>query len=143
MPFKTKEFKKTRFTYRTESVLLPDLKDWFDGPPEWTVKGLSGNELGHCRELAERNRKVLSATRDYLSQPEDNGLISEVRRMEGKDGRFPMDNAYRVEFLIAGSLDPECDIDLAVKLNTTFPTEFQILTKKILQLTGMGYEPGK
>ena len=164
MAFKAKEFKKTKFAYRTETVPLPDLKQWFDGPAEWTVKGLNGNELGRCKEMAERNRKTINAVietlskertegRDIASQGRDNatrgrdiasqGIVEVVEYMTGLDGSVPMDIALRIELLIAGSIDPICDTGLAVKLNMAFPTEFQILTKKIMRLTGLGYEPGK
>ena len=150
MAFKTKEFRKTKFAYRTETVPLPDLKQWFDGPAEWTVKGLNGNELGRCKEMAERNRKTINAVIETLSKERtegrdiaSQGIVEVVEYMTGLDGSVPMDIALRIELLIAGSIDPICDTGLAVKLNMAFPTEFQILTKKIMRLTGLGYEPGK
>jgi len=145
MAFKTKEFKKTKFAYRTEAVQLPntDLNQWFDGSAEWIVKGLNGNELGHCKEMAERNRKTINTLIETLSKESTEGVINTVEYFTGLDGSVPMDIALRIELLIAGSIDPVCDTELAVKLNMTFPTEFQILTKKIMRLTGLGYEPGK
>jgi len=143
MPFKAKEFKKTRFACRTETVPLPDLKQWFDGPAEWTVKGLNGNELGRCKEMAERNRKTINALLEALSENQVDRTVEVVQHLTGLDGNVPMDIALRIELLIAGSINPICDTELAVKLNMTFPTEFKILTKKILRLTGLGYEPGK
>ena len=143
MFFKAKEFKKAKLVHRTATVPLPDLKLWFDGPPEWTVKGLNGNELGRCKEMAEKNRKTIDAVLEALSGKQPEGTATAVRHMTGLDGSVPMDIALRLELLIAGSVDPVCDIELAVKLNMAFPTEFLILTKKIMRLTGLGYEPGK
>ena len=140
MSFKTKEFKKTKFSYRTEAVPLPDLKDWFDGPPEWIVKGLSGNELARCKENAARNRKTITAIIEALSTED---AVTAVKCMTGTDGAVPMDIALRMELLVAGSLEPACDIELAAKLNIAYPAEFQILTKKIMRLTGLGHAPGK
>ena len=143
MFFKTKEFKKAKLVHRIETVPLPDLKQWFEGPAEWTVKGLNGNELGHCKEMAERNRKTIGALLEALSKDHTAGTVEAVQHLTGLDGHVPMDVALRIELLIAGSVDPVCDIELAVKLNMAFPTEFLILTKKIMRLTGLGYEPGK
>ena len=143
MSFKAKEFKKTKFAYRTEAVPLPDLKDWFDGPPEWIVKGLSGNELAHCKEMAQRNRKTIKAILETLVSQQSADVVEAVKHLTGTDGSVPMDIALRAELLVAGSVDPVCDIVLALKLNMTHPIEFQYLTKRIETLTGMGYEPGK
>jgi len=142
MSFKAKEFKKTKFAYRTEAVPLPDLKDWFDGPPEWVVKGLSGNELAHCKEMAQRNRKTIKAILETLVKEQSEDVVEAVKCLTGTDGSVPMDIALRAELLVAGSVDPVCDIVLALKLNMTHPIEFQYLTKRIESLTGMGYEPG-
>ncbi|MDO9112044.1 MAG: hypothetical protein Q7U40_15400 [Desulfatirhabdiaceae bacterium] len=143
MPFKAKEFKKAKFTYRTEAVSLPDLKDWFDGPPEWIVKGLSGNELAHCKEMAARNRKTIKTLLESLVKEQSEDVVEAVKHLTGTDGTVPMDIALRAELLVAGSVNPPCDIALALKLNMTYPIEFQQLTKRIETLTGMGYEPGK
>ena len=143
MPFKSKEFKKANFAYRTEAVSLPDLKDWFDGPPEWIVKGLSGNELAHCKEMASRNRKTIKTLLESLVKEQSEDVVEAVKYLTGTDGTVPMDIALRAELLVAGSVDPPCDIALALKLNMTYPIEFQQLTKRIETLTGMGYEPGK
>jgi len=143
MPFKAKEFKKAKFAYRTEAVPLPDLKDWFDGPPEWIVKGLNGNELAHCKEMAQRNRKTIKAILETLASQQSEDVVEAVKHLTGTDGSVPMDIALRAELLVVGSVDPVCDIVLALKLNMTHPIEFQYLTKRIESLTGMGYEPGK
>ena len=66
-----------------------------------------------------------------------------MKHLTGTDGTVPMDIALRAELLVAGSVNPPCDIALALKLNMTYPIEFQQLTKRIETLTGMGYEPGK
>jgi hypothetical protein len=143
MSFKAKEFKKTKFSYRTEAVPLPDLKDWFDGPPEWIVKGLSGNELAHCKEMAARNRKTIGSLIETLVSQQSEDAVETVKCLTGTDGSAPMDIALRAELLVAGSVEPPCDIALALKLNMTNPIEFQMLTRRIEALTGMGYAPGK
>jgi len=143
MPFKTKEFMKTKFTFRTIPVGVPDLSDWFDGPPFWIVKGLNGNELAHCKEMAQRNRKTIKTLLETLVKEQSADAVKAVKCLTGTDGSVPMDIALRAELLVAGSVDPVCDIVLALKLNMTHPIEFQYVTKRIEELTGMGYEPGK
>ena len=143
MPFKTKEFMKTKFTFQTRHVGVPDLGDWFDGAPFWIVKGLNGNELAHCKEMAQRNRKTIKALLETLVKEQTADVVKAVKHLTGTDGSVPMDIALRAELLVAGSVDPVCDIVLALKLNMTHPIEFLQLTKKIEELTGMGYEPGK
>jgi len=140
MGFRMKEYKKARFAPRIENLPLPDLADWFDGTAEWTVKGLNGNELAHCKEMAARNRKTITAILETLTTED---AVTAVKCMTGTDGAVPMDIALRMELLVAGSLEPACDIELAAKLNMAHPAEFQILTKKIMRLTGLGYAPGK
>ena len=93
--------------------------------------------------MAERNRKTINALLEALSKNHTGGTVEAVQHLTGLDGNVPMDIALRLELLIAGSVDPVCDIELAVKLNMAFPTEFLILTKKIMRLTGLGHEPGK
>jgi hypothetical protein len=141
MGFRTKEYKKARFSPRIETLPLPDLADWFDdGPPEWTVKGLNGNELAHCKEMAARNRKTITAILETLTTED---AVAALKCMTGTDGAVPMDIALRMELLVAGSVEPICDIELAARLNMAHPAEFQMLTKKIMRLTGLGYAPGK
>jgi hypothetical protein len=140
MGFKTKEFKKARLAPRTETIPLPDLADWFDGPAEWTVKSLSGNDLARCKEKAARNRKTITAIIEALSTED---VVAAVKCMTGTDGAIPMSAALRIELLVAGSVEPTCDIELAAKLNMAHPAEFQVLTKTIMRLTGLGYAPGK
>ena len=143
MGFKTKEFKKARLSPRTETIPLPDLADWFDGPAEWTVKSLSGNELARCKEKAARNRKTITAIIEALSTERTEDAVSAVKTLTGTDGAVPMSVSLRIELLVAGSVDPACDIEIAAKLNMAHPAEFQVLTKTIMRLTGLGYAPGK
>ena len=96
MPFKSKEFKKAKFTYRTSPVPLPDLKDWFDGngPPEWIVKGLNGNELAHCKEMALRNRKTIKSLLETLVKEQSKDVVNcretlDRYRRIGADGHRP------------------------------------------------------
>ena len=63
-----------------------------------------------------------------------------VKKLVGLDDSVPQDIARRLEMLALGSVDPEADLELAVKLCTHFPIEFFSLTNAITKLTGQGAE---
>ena len=144
MGFDAKQFVKTRFQAREARVPVPELKPFFGKKekPRWTVRGLTGHELGRANEAAERNRNTAALVEGLLSAA-GKKKTEALRGLLGLDGATPPDIAKRIEILIMGSVDPECDLDLALKLCETFPVEFYLLTNKILELTGRGHAPGK
>jgi hypothetical protein len=144
MAFNLKKFRNTAFEPRREAVPVPDMKDFFDGGIEavWTVRGLTGHELGKANEAAERNRNVAAILEGILSVQKKEKIES-VKSMLGLDESTPRDVAKRIEMLAAGSVDPEIDHEIAVKICTCFPVEFYQLTNAITRLTGMGHMPGK
>ncbi len=144
MPFDTKKFLKTKFQHRIEEVPVPDLKDYFqDGAtPVWRVRGLTGQEMGRVNEAADRQKKVLAVVEGLMSSSRSES-VEAVKGMLGLGSDTPDDIVKRIEQLIIGSVDPECNTDLAVRLCEAYPIEFYQLTNKILQLTGQGQLPGK
>lgn len=143
MSFKAKEFDKAKFAPRTSDVPVPGLKDWFEGDPVWKVRGLSGNDLGRCNELAARNRKTIGDIVKALIKNQGNETGSAIQDLVGLSDDVPQDVARRIEYLISGSVDPDCPLDRAVQLNLAYPVEFRIITEKIFELTGLGHTPGK
>jgi len=133
MAFKKSEFGKAKMGYRTADVSVPAMAEWFDGPPVWKVRGLSGNELGRCNEMAENRKGLTEILQDLLVK----------KKAETTEDYVPQEIAKRVEYLLIGSVEPNCDLDLAAKLNEAFPIEFRILTGKIIELTGQGQVVGK
>jgi hypothetical protein len=133
MAFKKKEFDQAKLTYRIIGVPVPGMKEWFDGDPIWHVRGLTGNELGRCQEMSESRKSLTEIIQDILVKKND----------ESTTDYIPKENALRIEYLMVGSVDPECDQDLAIKINESYPIEFRILTAKILELTGQGQTVGK
>jgi len=61
----------------------------------------------------------------------------------GTGDDVPDDLVKRYEHLIAGSVSPPCDRELAIKLFATFPVVAFQLSNKILELTGLGADSGK
>jgi len=140
--FDLKKFRNAKFEARFEDVPVPDLKEFFgEGAeaPAWRVRGLTGHELGKVNEAAERNRNVSAILEALLSNSADDKAEA-VKKLVGLDDAVPHDIARRLEMLSLGSVDPEMDLELAVKLCTHFPIEFFALTNAITKLTGQGAE---
>lgn len=144
--FDSKKFLKTKFRHRTADVPVPDMREFFpDGEaPVWTVRGLTGQELGRANEYVD------SKTRDKvlgLIKALAGGSQKEVEESAGKflgaAGGAPEDIAKRIQHLVMGSVNPACSHDLAVKICEVFPIEFFEITNRIFQLTGQGQDPGK
>jgi hypothetical protein len=55
----------------------------------------------------------------------------------------PPDLVKRLEHLVFGSVAPEIDREIAVRLFAAYPVVAYQLTNKILELTGLGADPGK
>jgi len=145
MTFNTKDFMREKFQPRTEAVDVPELKQWF-GPnatPVWKVRCLEGEELARVKLAPERDRALLDLTEALASAvgAERQEALKKVMALSGGD--LPEDYVKRLEILILGSVDPVCDRDLAKRIAKVYPAVFSRLTERILQLTGMGYEPGK
>lgn len=133
MAFKKNEFEKAKMEFRTEDISVPAMAEWFEGAPVWKVRGLSGNELGRCNEMADSRKNLTEILQDLLVKKKD----------ETPTDYVPQEVAKRIEYLMVGSVDPVCDLDMATKLNEVFPIEFRILTGKIIELTGQGQVVGK
>jgi hypothetical protein len=143
MPFDTKQFHKTKFKARTEDVPVPDLAGFFpDGEsPVWTVRGLTGKEVGISAEAVSKN-KNLTAVVDALASTVQAEKVQGLKDALGI-GKVPDDIAKRIAHLEAGSVSPKCDTELALKICEHFPIIFYELTNVILKLTGQGAELGK
>lgn len=144
MGFDAKKFMKTKWQQRTEAVPVPDLQAFFPEGEEavWTVRGLTGQELGKSNEAAERNKNV-AAILEGLMGGEAKEKAQAVKDLLGVGGSTPVDIAKRIEHLMSGSVSPPCTHELSVRLCEAFPVEFFLLTNKIVALTGMGMLPGK
>lgn len=144
MGFDSRGFLGAALSARTEDVRVPDLAPWFgESEPVWTVRGLDANEI--VRSDAAKTRLTReSALAEALRS---GGRLEIVREVQEALGRTPADvepdTARRIEILCAGSVDPACDMETAVKLAATFPVVFFQLTNAILTLTGRGSDAEK
>ena len=142
MTFDRKKFLNTKFQPREAEIEVKDMADFFGGDrPVFTVRGLTGQELGRCNEASQRNKNI-SGILDGLLSSQDQAKKDAVAKLIGI-GETPADIAKRLEQLQIGSVEPKVDWELSVRICETFPIEFYQLTNKILELTGQGHVPGK
>jgi hypothetical protein len=141
MPFDKKKFVKAAFVSRTEAIPVPDLKDFFEekDKPVWIVRNLTGHELGKVNEAADRNKSIAAIMEGIISADAQD-KVAAIKASLGLDDSTPADIVKRIEMLTVGSVDPQIDHELAVKLCENYPIEFFQLTNAITRLTGQGAE---
>lgn len=136
--FKVKEFLRTELAHRQAKVKVDELKDWFDGEPVWTVRGLSHKEIAIADEHSEKTKNLTSLISALAGNDEDKQKL--ISQLVGHDKETPKDTAKRMEHLVMGSIEPKIELDVALKLSIHQPYVFALLTNKILELTGLGSE---
>ncbi|HKJ77743.1 MAG TPA: hypothetical protein VKA64_11125 [Gammaproteobacteria bacterium] len=144
--FDRESFLAAELQPREEAVPVDGLRAWFSGldddeVPRWRVRGLTHPELAHAKEAADRNRSVEAVAQALAGDNQEK--IEAIKEVMGTADDVPQDTAKRMEMLRIGSVDPEADLDLCIKLAEAFPVEFQHLTDTIVQLTGQGHEAVK
>jgi len=137
MGFNKNAFTKQKFEHRTDTVSVPALSDWFDGDPDWVVRNLSGNEMSMCQESSEKNKNI-SAITEALVTSNQKEKVDALRAIIGNTDDVTNDMAKRLEMIVYGSVEPEIDTSIAIKLAENFPVEFMQITNKITIMTGMG-----
>jgi len=144
MGFAADKFVSARVQARTETVPVPDLADWFEPgePPVWVVRGLSANDLVRA-DAAKDARRRESALVEALQSGAHAEIVRNLQAMLGRSDDVQPDMARRLELLVAGSVEPTCSVELAVRLGEHFPVVFFQLTNTILTLTGRGSDVEK
>jgi hypothetical protein len=144
MGFNAEKFLNAKMQPRTADVPVPGMASWFDGEekPAWKVRGITGQELGQAKQAVE-NRKDIAALVAGIIGGQSAEKAEAARKIMNIDDTVPANVALRIHLVKLGSVDPVADEDLAVKLCTCYPVEFEMIGKKILELTGQGQEPGK
>lgn len=144
MPFDVKAFSATKFEPRIETVEVDELKEFCkgDGPLEFKVRGLTGEELYRVRGAVDNNNN-LAAVLEGLTSIVGKEKAAALRDYCGAGGKTPDEHVRRLEMLVIACVDPKIERPLAVKLAAAYPLVFNRLTDKILYLTGMGSEVGK
>lgn len=145
MNFDMKKFAAAKWTPRSVAVPTPDLKPWFkEGvAAAVTIRNLDGPEIARANEIASQaSAGRMEAVVEALTG--GNAEVAEaVKEILGTSDRVPADHLRRLELLQIGCVEPVFDLRSAQSLAKHLPTTFLILTNKILELTGLGSEPGK
>jgi hypothetical protein len=125
-------------------VPVPALKNLFEKneKPVWIVRGLTGIELAEVREAAQRNLN-LEGLIELAASNLPKEKIKAVKEIIGLPGESksegsPDDYVRRLAILRLGSVEPEIEQPLAVKLAANYPVIFSKLTDEIMVLTGQG-----
>ena len=144
MAFNAAKFNKEKFAPRTAKIAVPELKEYFgDGDDAtWEVRGLTGLELAKVQESdrsADQAAKIVAALARNSAKDKSDAILS----MMGLDSETPADLSKRIEQLVCASVEPKCDRHLASRMFEFHPIVAYNLTNKILELTGLGAEPGK
>src|SRR6056297_1361709 len=137
MGFDTKSFRKATFEDRTESVPVPDLKEWFaEGEePVFVVRGLTAEELARCNEAVQQNKNISSVV-EALHSSNQQEKVQAMREMLGVSESVPNELAKRLEQFALVTIDPDMDHEMAVRFAENYPVEFFSVTNKIMELTG-------
>ncbi len=146
MAFNADKFTSAAFRPRTETLDLPALAPFFDAgePPQWTVRGLTAAEFARAQDAEKRNSSIdmligaLSATQGKAE------AVDAARKALGlTNANTPGEIAKRLEMLVAGSVAPVVTMETAVRFSETLAIDFYLVTNKIVELTGQGFDLGK
>ncbi len=141
--FDSAAFTAASLAARTARVAVPDLQPWFgDSEPVWQVRGLTGEEIARANEAPSRHASLAAAV-DALAFAQADDKADAIKTLLGVSDAVPEDIAKRIDHLIAGSVEPTIDREVAIRLFQYFPTVAFSLTNTIMVLTGQGAQPGK
>ena len=143
MTFDRDRVMSSKFEPRTANVPIKnsDLTEFFESEePVWKVRGMTGEELGKVMEAVQNTERIQEAVGALLSDSSPD-IVKGVRKLFNRER--PDDVIKRIESLVLASLEPECDLQMAVKVLKFFPIEFYAITNKINTLTGLGHSIAK
>lgn len=146
MPFDTAAFERAEFRPRTATLDLPALAPFFgDGEkPQWTVRGLTAAEFARAQDAEKRNSSIDMLIGALAATQSKSEAVNEARKALGlAAGNTPGEVAKRLELLVAGSVEPVVTMDTAVRFAERFAVDFYVVTNKIVELTGQGYDLAK
>jgi hypothetical protein len=139
MAFDSSAFMQAQTVPRTRVLSVPALAMFFgDGEAAtWTVRNLTSNEVARS-EAAKQRLSIEDGLLDALRSGSKAGLVKSLQEALGRGDHVEPDTARRIEILAAGSVVPECTLEMSVKIAENFPVVFYELTNAILELTGRG-----
>ena len=146
MSFDIERFRGAALSPRESTIPVPDLAHFFaeGDPAEWTVRGLTGEEIARSSESQSRATSIAAAVQALANSAAlKRDRTEAMETLIGYGADVPEDLAKRFDHLTYGSVSPAIDRPLAVRLFAVYPVVAYQLTNKILELTGLGPDVGK
>lgn len=144
--FDINKFESQQYQTRTADVPVPGLAAYFpDGEdPVWKVRNLEGEELAAVGEAVER-AAATNRVLDLVAKADNAGkaAAAAVQVLIGATGDTPQSHIREMRMFHAGSVEPQIDYPLVVKLAQHHPVEFKQIVQEILRLTGLGSDVKK
>lgn len=125
----------------TISGLLKEKQTLETNATSWTVRGMTACEIAQVNESVDKNRNIDLVATALTSNADKQETIKEMLGVLVDD--TPIDFMRRISRLVICSVDPVIDTATAIKFSEAYPIEFQLLTTKILELTGQGMDVKK
>lgn len=144
MSFDTQGFMRAAWVHRTQEVAVPEIAEYFTegAKPVFVVRGLSADELYKIRSASSR-QKTLEGIAEGLAEGSKSGAAKAIKEALGASGALDPATPRAMETLIAGCVDPPCDLDMARLLMDKHGLIFMKLSDTIMTLTGQGGEVEK
>jgi hypothetical protein len=148
MEFNATKFNREKWNPASHDEPVPELAAWFqdsDGKsidnPVWSLRALNGEELAVVQESAfrARNAEGVIAALCAGAAKEVAGAIKELLGYENGAREL----AKRIDLIKLGSVAPKPDRPTVVKLFQLYPEVAFRLSNKVMELTGVGHQPGK
>lgn len=139
MAFQLQRFMDSKLEPRRAKIAVEALAAFFDEgePAVWEVRGLNSVELHRALEAGKRQANVEQIVAAIAAKGD---VAQAVRKALGLTDDTPGEIAKRLEMLVLGSVQPQIDLQLAVRLSEAYPIEFLMLTNEISELTGKGFD---
>lgn len=139
MGFDLQGFQRAAWVHRTQEVPVAELSEFFtDGAPAvWLVRGLTADELYKIRSASSR-QKTLEGIAEGLAEGSKSGAARAIKEALGSSGTLDPSTPKAMETLMAGCIDPPCDLDLARLMMDKHGLIFMRLSDAIMTLTGQG-----
>jgi len=146
MGFDAAKFAAADWQRRVIEIPVPALKDFFgkDEKPIWKIHSLEGKEVAQAKHAKERNIRVKAAVEKFSEM-----LSQDPKKIKKTIGDIfgniesDSDIAWRSELMILASIEPKVDYSTIAQINKYQSETFYLITNKILELIGLGFEPGK
>lgn len=143
MAFNADKFTRAEFRPRTETLDLPALAPFFDDgeAPQWTVRGLTAAEFARAQDAEKRNSSIDMLMGALAAAQSKGEAVDAARKALGlTNANTPGEIAKRLEMLVAGSVEPAVTMETAVRFSEKFAIDFYVVTNKIVELTGQGFD---